>query len=40
MTFEDGVRVACHLYEAGTPGEPVAVPIEEAIVASDVEVVA
>jgi peptide/nickel transport system ATP-binding protein len=31
VTFPDGVRVACHLYEAGTVGEPVAVPIEEAV---------
>ena len=39
ITFDDGVRVACHLYEAGTPAEPVPVPIEEAVVAP-VEVLA
>jgi len=31
LTFEDGVRVACHLYEPGTTGAQVAVPIEEAV---------
>ena len=31
LTFDDGVRVACHLYQADTPGDPVPVPIEEAV---------
>ena len=31
LLFEDGVRVACHLYQADTAGEPVIVPIEEAV---------
>ena len=31
ITFDDGVRVACHLYEAGADGDPVAVPPAEAI---------
>jgi peptide/nickel transport system ATP-binding protein len=31
VTFGDGVRVACHLYQAGTAGEPVAVPAGEIV---------
>ncbi len=31
LTFDDGVRVACHLYQADTPGDRVPVPIEEAV---------
>jgi peptide/nickel transport system ATP-binding protein len=40
LTFPDGVRVACHLYQAGTTGEPVGVPIEEAIAVAAAEVIA
>jgi peptide/nickel transport system ATP-binding protein len=39
VTFE-GVRVACHLYPAGSSGEPVHVPVEEPVRVSVAEPVA
>jgi peptide/nickel transport system ATP-binding protein len=40
LLFEDGVRVACHLYQADTAGEPVVVPIEEAVSVAGDEAIA